>query len=81
MRYGQCRQDQHHAKRRLARRKVDLVVLPHGGGDPCADQSHAGHQRHCCLLASGPEGELLDVLTVTGMAAGLREPLAAGQTR
>ena len=28
------------------RRKVDLVVLPHGGGDRRAGQGHGGHQRH-----------------------------------
>lgn len=27
------------------RRNVDLVVLPHGGGDRRADRDHQGHQR------------------------------------
>ena len=38
-----------------------------------------GPVRHTLLARIA--GELLDVLTVTGMAAGLRERLAAGQAR
>jgi hypothetical protein len=38
-----------------------------------------GPVRHARLARTA--GELLDLLTVTGMAAGLRERLAAGQTR
>jgi hypothetical protein len=38
-----------------------------------------GPVRHTLLARIA--GELLDVLTVTGMAAGLRKRLAAGQAR
>jgi hypothetical protein len=56
---------------------ITLTPVPHPGADP-ATRVHLrlrlGHVRRKWLAETG--GELIDVLTVAGMAAGLRERLA-----